>query len=385
MGKYTKEEFIKKARQIHGDKYNYSKVEYIDSKTKVCIICPEHGEFWQIPSSHLHGNGCRKCGIKISGEKQKLTKEEFILKAREIHGNKYDYSKVEYINALSKINIICPEHGEFWQKPNSHLNNNGCPRCGNTNASKKNALNKEEFILKARQIHGWKYDYSKVEYKNNRTKVCIICPKHGEFWQTPLSHLYGNGCRKCSSEKLSKERIKKNKDWINEAKKIHNNRYSYEKTVYTGYMKKVIITCPIHGDFEQLSYNHLQGKGCPKCRKSRLEIEMEEFLLSKNLNYIYQFRPKFLHFNKSYLSVDFYLPDYNIAIECQGKQHFVGKTFYSQNIEDIIRRDKLKKETLEKNNITVLYYTNEKIKNYFGEIFNSKENLFKRIKNGKLL
>ena len=150
-------------------------------------------------------------------------------------------------------------------------------------------------------------------------------------------------------------------------------------------MKKVIITCPIHGDFEQLSYNHLQGKGCPKCRKSRLEIEMEEFLLSKNLNYIYQFRPKFLHFNKSYLSVDFYLPDYNIAIECQGKQHFVGKTFYSQNIEDIIRRDKLKKETLEKNNITVLYYTNEKIKNYFGEIFNSKENLFKRIKNGKLL
>ena len=138
-------------------------------------------------------------------------------------------------------------------------------------------------------------------------------------------------------------------------------------------MKKVIITCPIHGDFEQLSYNHLQGKGCPKCRKSRLEIEMEEFLLSKNLNYIYQFRPKFLHFNKSYLSVDFYLPNYNIAIECQGKQHFVGKTFYSQNIEDIIRRDKLKKETLEKNNITVLYYTNEKIKNYFGEIFNLKE------------
>ena len=120
--------FIKKAKEIHGDKYDYSKVEYKNSNTKVCIICPEHGEFWQLPYHHLHGCGCSKCRSK----KMTLTTEEFIERAKEIHGDKYDYSKTEYVDNKTKICIICPIHGEFWQIPLNHLQNKGCPYCGKT-------------------------------------------------------------------------------------------------------------------------------------------------------------------------------------------------------------------------------------------------------------
>ena len=190
--KKTKEEFIASAREVHGDKYDYSKVEYVCALTKVCIICPEHGDFWQEANSHLRGQGCPKCKY----EKQSSSTEEFIQKAHKVHGDKYDYSKVEYDGYKTKVCIICPKHGEFWQTPNSHLNGNGCPKC----KGEKQTCTTDEFIAKAKKIHGDKYDYSKVEYVNNHTKVCIICPEHGEFWQIPSSHLQGKGCPKCGIE-----------------------------------------------------------------------------------------------------------------------------------------------------------------------------------------
>ena len=191
--KKTSAEFIEEAKKIHGDKYDYSKVDYVNNSTKVCIICPIHGEFWQSPYHHLNGIGCPKCAAKQRGEKRALSMISFIEQAKRVHGDKYDYSKVEYVNSRTKICIICLEHGEFWQIPNSHLEGRGCPSCGN---AKK--LTIEEFIQKARVIHGDKYDYSKVEYVNSNTKVCIICPEHGEFWQRPSSHLTGRGCAVCN-------------------------------------------------------------------------------------------------------------------------------------------------------------------------------------------
>lgn len=123
----TTEQFIKKAQQIHNNKYDYSKVEYVNNRTKVCIICPEHGEFWQTPNSHLNGNGCSSCkGLK------KLTTKEFIERAKQVHGNKYDYSKTIYVNKRTKVCIICPIHGEFYQTPHNHVyQKQGCPECGN--------------------------------------------------------------------------------------------------------------------------------------------------------------------------------------------------------------------------------------------------------------
>ena len=196
--KRTSEDFINDARKIHGDKYDYSKVVYKTMKDSVCIICPEHGEFWQLPENHLSGCGCTKC--KYSKRKthlghKKRTTEDFINDARKIHGDKYDYSKVKYIDGKTPICIICPEHGEFMQRPDHHLTGHGCPKCSGV---KKRTT--EDFINDARKIHGDKYDYSKVEYINSTTKVCIICPEHGEFWQTPTMHLNkSHGCPMCAN------------------------------------------------------------------------------------------------------------------------------------------------------------------------------------------
>ena len=188
--KLTTEEFIRRAKEIHGDKYDYSKVEYVNCETKVCIICPEHGEFRIRPTKHLSGKGCQQCVHRS----YKYTTSEFIEKAREFHGDKYDYSKVKYVNQSTKVCIICPEHGEFWQFPNNHLNGFGvCPKC-----SRRERLTTEEFIRKAKEVHGDKYYYNKVKYTNTKTNVCIVCPEHGEFWQNPVSHLRGNGCSICN-------------------------------------------------------------------------------------------------------------------------------------------------------------------------------------------
>ena len=198
MKKKTTIEFIEEAKNVHGDKYDYSKVEYINKNTKVCIICPEHGKFWQRPSDHLQGAGCYKCGRKNCKGK-KVTTKDFIENAVKLHGNKYDYSKSEYIDSKTKICIICPEHGEFWQLPTAHLQGQGCPKCKKYKIG-KNKYNTKIFIEKSKLIHGNKYDYSKVNYIDSLTKVCIICPEHGEFWQEPNSHLRGFGCKKCANE-----------------------------------------------------------------------------------------------------------------------------------------------------------------------------------------
>lgn len=198
MKKLTIEEFIERARKAHGDKYDYTKVEYKNNKTKVCIICPIHGEFWQLPCDHLSGNGCKECGVDKRAKEKTKTLEQFITDARKIHGDKYDYSKVSYVDAHTKICIVCPIHGEFWQKPYAHLNGQDCPLC----VHKSTKYTADEWIRQAKKVHGDKYDYSKVVYKGKDDKVCIVCPKHGEFWQTPHNHLNGQHCPKCKSSKL---------------------------------------------------------------------------------------------------------------------------------------------------------------------------------------
>lgn len=160
--KLTKEEFIKRAIEKHGDKYDYSKVDYKNATTKVCIICKEdgHGEFFQRPGDHVKGSGCPKC----SGNRIKLTTEEFIKRAKEVHGNKYDYCKVDYKNNYTKIRIICPDHGEFHQNAGSHLVGNGCPRCAVIQVKRSKQKTTGWFIEAANSVHGNRYDYMNVVY-----------------------------------------------------------------------------------------------------------------------------------------------------------------------------------------------------------------------------
>ena len=254
-------EFIAKAKAVHGDKYDYSKVNYVDCNTKVTIICPSHGEFEQAPRTHLSGRGCPDCA------KQRMTTEEFIEKAKKVHGDKYDYSKVKYVNKDTKVTIICPTHGEFEQNPRSHLTGQGCPSCG---GNKK--LTTEEFVERARIVHGDKYDYSKVDYVNNNTKVTIICPTHGEFEQKPSGHLTGRGCPYCSGKKkLTTE------EFIEKARKVHGDKYDYSKVNYVDCSTKVTIICPTHGEFEQTPYWHYSGGGCPSCSGNK-KLTTEEFV-----------------------------------------------------------------------------------------------------------
>lgn len=197
--KKTTQQFIKEAKMIHGDKYDYSKVVYTGAMNKVCIICPVHGEFWQTPNKHLLGQGCVLCHRPVHDT------ESFIKKAKELYGDSYDYSKVKYINEKKKVKIICKIHGEFLVSPNNFLNGKVCPECRKEN-HKKSVSEKGliHFLEKAEKIHYGKYDYSKVNYINAKTNVCIVCPEHGEFWQTPDSHLKGNGCPTCRESKLEK-------------------------------------------------------------------------------------------------------------------------------------------------------------------------------------
>ena len=215
MKRLTTEEFIKRAKEVHGDKYDYSKIEYKNSKARIEVICPIHGSFWQIPNGHLSGNGCPKCNGGVQ-----LFTETFIQKEKEIHGNKYDYSKVKYKNSKEKVCIICPKHGKFWQVARNHLHGAGCSKC---NGGVQLAT--QDFIQKAKEIHGNKYDYSKAKYKKATEKVEIVCPEHGSFWQTPANHLQGQGCPVCNKKnKLTTE------EFIKRAQKVHENKYNYSKT-----------------------------------------------------------------------------------------------------------------------------------------------------------
>jgi Zn finger protein HypA/HybF involved in hydrogenase expression len=256
MRKITTPEFIEKAKAIHGDEYDYSKVDYKGSAKKVEIICPKHGKFEQQAGAHLFGQGCPKCNI----ENKKGGIKEFINKSKQIHGDKYDYSKTEYgKDNKTPVKIICPIHGEFLQSPNNHLSGYGCKKCSGQNRSN------EEFIELSKKIHGDKYDYSKVNYNRATDEVIIGCDIHGYFKQKPSKHLSGQGCPKCQGKYMDTE------EFIRRAKEIHGDKYNYSKSKFISSDEPTIINCPIHGDFYPTANNFLRGTGCPKCQESKGE------------------------------------------------------------------------------------------------------------------
>ena len=312
-----------------------------------------------------------------------MDRKKFIEKAVKIHGNKYDYSKIEYKGAKEKVCIICPSHGEFWQTPDKHLNaKQGCPKC------KGKQFSTEERIIQFTKIHGDKYDYSKVKYVNNTTKICIICPRHGEFWQTPANHLKGKGCKLCRDEKLSMNRRSNNKEFIEKAKKIHGNDYSYDKIKYVNNVTPIEIVCPIHGSYWQKPIYHLDGCGCPECSNSSLEREFKNILIENNIKFIHTANKKDLPWI-GLQHLDFYLPEYNVAIECQGRQHFISDDYFGgdEKFKLTLERDLRKYNLCKKNNVKLYYYTasncmkyENKFQYYSNNLYDSKETIINKIK-----
>lgn len=291
----TREEFIHKAKNIHGDKYDYSKVIYVNNHNKVKIFCKNCQDYFeQTPNNHLTGNGCKKCSYKKRALDKICSLTDFIKKARLVHKNKYDYSKSKYVSAKTNILIKCNTCNHiFMQLPNNHLRGMGCPYCFGNKWKGKN-----EFVKKAKQIHRDNYNYDQVEYKNNRTKVKIFC----------------NNCK----------------------------QYFY-----------------------QIPSNHLIGQGCPYCVISKGENIIKDFL--DKLKIVYKQQHKFKECKDVYcLPFDFYLLNLNICIEFQGKQHYdEGFDFYISynkgNLEKALKQfqlqqkhDQIKRNFCKTNNIKLI-------------------------------
>lgn len=335
--KISKDRFLELSKEVHGDKYDYSLVEYRNTSTKVKIICPEHGEFFIIPKHHYKGSECQTC----SSNRQKLSLSEFIERSNELHNNWYDYSKFEYINSRTKSTIICPKHGEFEQSPNHHLSNRGCKECGKT----KKFIGTEEFIKRSNKVHGNKYDYSSVNYMGALDKVIIICPTHGEFKQEASSHLRGTGCHKCFLETIRKSL----EDFIEECNSIHSNKYDYSLVEYVNNSNEIKIICPSHGEFMQIPHVHKRS-GCPTCKSSLGELKIFQFLSSFGLSFEQEFKLD------NGLRLDFYIPNNNVGIEYDGKQHFEVNEFFGgeKGFEETKDRDSKKDKFCSDNNIKLI-------------------------------
>ena len=313
--KKTTNQFIDEAKNVHGNKYDYSKVIYVNDRTKVCIICPEHGEFFQIPSNHLKGKGCMKCSMKNKPQCLPVGKDVFVEKARKVHGNKYDYSKVSYVDGLTKVTIICPKHGEYEQKPQNHLAGCGCQKCQDEKRGISQKWDIKKFVSEAKNVHGEKYDYSLVEYRNTDTPVNIICPIHGIFSQTP--------------------------------------------------------------------YHHVRRKqGCPACNSSSLETLVRVILEKNGIKFQEQKKFPWLKGKSGWpLTYDFYLQEKNIAIECQGLQHFEPSDFFFffKNFQDTVERDEIKKKLSKENGVKILYYSNLNI-DFPYDVITDEDTLLSEIK-----
>ena len=271
------EYFINQAKAVHGDKYDYSLVEYVNSKTKIKIICNEHGIFEQVPESHLVGRGCPACGRISVGRARSVGKENFLLRANKVHNNFYLYTDIpEYVIRNDKIGIICPIHGEFTQDVGGHLSGKGCKKCGLEKAHKKFTHTKDKFISNAIAVHGNKYSYDNLEYVNSKTKVTITCPIHGDFEQKPNNHLTGFGCEKCGKERTENTLSIGKETFLDKAFEIHGDKYTYYSIGdNVTYQSIVSIGCEHHGIFTQRVSDHLSGCGCQKCGNLKIKLSRQ--------------------------------------------------------------------------------------------------------------
>lgn len=360
--KITTEEWIAKAKEVHGDTYDYSESEYIKCNEKIKIICRKHGVFEQRASNHISKSyGCPKCKGEECAKRCTLTKEEFIEKAKQIHGDKYDYSKVEYVNQQTKVCIICPEHGEFWQIPGNHINSTtkeGCPKCGRKKVEESRRIPLKIQLEKAKIKHGDKYDYSlnTEEFVRCSDIIKIICPIHGEFEQVLHNHIKGEGCYECGQMQTHDKQRLTLEEFVERANKAHNGLYDYSKVSYTKYNDKVEIICQKHGSFMQTPSTHLQGAGCPKCKRSRGEEIVSKTLTNIGIEFIEQYRIKVDSNIRNECVIDFYLPNENCFVEFNGVQHYRPIRFFGgqEQLKVQKERDEDVKRYCEKNCIKLI-------------------------------
>lgn len=247
------DDFVKKAIEVWGDRWDYSSSSRIKGTNPVVSIkCRKHGEFTQRPGCHLKGKvGCYKCRRQIK------SLDDLIEYSQEVWGEgRWTYERTSVPKGRGKTTFTCPKHGDYKQGVETHLGGHlACKGC------RTNYVSSADWVARAVEACGDKWDYSKVDYVDNSTPVTIICPQHGEFLQNPTNHLRGHiGCKKCNG------RMGSTPAFIYRAKEVWGDRWDYTPTNYLGYKEALTIRCPEHGDFEQVAEYHLTGKvGCRSC------------------------------------------------------------------------------------------------------------------------
>ncbi|MEL4457332.1 hypothetical protein [Lutimonas vermicola] len=320
--KLTQADIIERIREVHCDKYDLSKIVYVNRRTKIELVCKEHGSWFTTTEQLFRGQGCFTCGKKQSGISKRASFIDFVKKANEIHEYKYTYFKDSFKKLSSKTKIECPEHGIFFQLADEHARSGqGCPQCGLLKIGDLKRLPLDDFILRSNEKHSDKYDYSKVDYRRNNIKVIIICPEHGEFEQEPQNHLNGSGCLTCSIIETHEQQKKSKEGFITDSLKVHNNLYNYSLIDFADMKTPVEIICSKHGSFFQVPAYHQGGSGCPNCNISKGEDLVKRILTNRQIEFHQQFTFRKLR-DKRMLKCDFYLPNFNMVIEFNGRQHY---------------------------------------------------------------
>jgi len=300
--------FYEKANVVHGHIYRYDLSTYRNHSSPMSIFCKLHGVFYMSPNNHLAGQGCPKCGRL---RRNRLTTEEFIRKAKLVHGDTYTYCSTIYgRNSHENVVITCSLHGDFLQSPNKHLQGHGCQSCGNYGAIPDTV---EGFIKKAEHVHHSKYLYTDVKYVSSKRKITIICPEHGRFRQLPNNHLVGSGCPSCALVSSSLKQRMTQAEFEDKARSMHKSTYSYG--TYSGMANSIEIICPEHGSFFIIrAEDHLYKKrGCSRCNQSHQQQQVRELLDSLGILYKENVRTIIPPYE-----LDFYIPDSNLAIEING-------------------------------------------------------------------
>jgi hypothetical protein len=327
--KLTQKEAIENIKSVWGDKYDLSQVKYKDAKTPLKLTCKEHGEF----SKNLNkltgknASGCPKCGLNKRAESKTCKQETVIDKIKTIHGDIFDFSNFKYSSMKESVTLGCKKHGNFSVLPNSLIyGKSGCPSCGRERSEQAKLLSFDTVLDRCKEVHGDKYDYSKIEeYTTTEQNYTITCKKHGEFSQKMTDHLSGRGCKECGRESMINKRKLSKEDFVDRAFSVQGNKFNYDKFKYTNYSTKSTVICEEHGEFEVSPLNHLKGTNCPKCAKkvSRSELEIREFLQDK---IECEFGNRKLLGNSS--EVDIFIPSKKVGIE------FNGLYFHSDKFQD---------------------------------------------------
>ena len=288
---------------------------------------------------------------------KKNKQQDWIDRANKSHNNFYDYGLLEYINSQSKVKIICPIHGEFFQKANDHVRGVGCKECSKSKISQSKMKSVDEFVVELNKKYDGDITLKDLNYVGNNVKTVFICQKHGEFEQYPKSLLNGHSCPECSG------RVFDNNSFIEHSKLIHGSRYDYSESIYISARSKIKIICPIHGEFSQKPNGHLSGRGCPKCTRSKGEIIIADWLEKNSIRYESEKWFDGCRGTRRPLPFDFYLSDYNICLEYDGEQHYRAVRFNgmsedraNDSYRKIVEHDEVKNRYCGENGIRLIRF-----------------------------